>query len=72
MSLPSLVKILCNLTCTNIYKSPEPEPRCPASPSPESLILVPLSTPGGTFTDNFFGLFKTPVPRQLLHGSEII
>ena len=53
------MKILCTLTCTNIYKSPEPEPRCPASPSPESLILVPLSTPGGTFTDNQQP-FRTP------------
>ena len=56
----------------NMYKSPEPADRGPASPSPDNLILVPLSTPGGTFTDSFFVLFKTPVPRQNLQGSEII
>ena len=56
----------------NIYRSPDPADRSPASPSPDNLILVPLSTPGGTFTDNFFVLLRTPVPRQDLHGSEII
>ena len=55
-----------------MYKSPEPAERGPASPSPDNLILVPLSTPGGTLTDNFFVLLRMPVPRQDLQGSDII
>ena len=45
-----------------IYKSPAPDPLAPASPSPDSLIRVPLSTPAGTLTDNFLGLFILPCP----------
>ena len=36
----------------NKYKSPLPAPLDPASPFPESLILVPSSTPLGIVTDN--------------------
>ncbi len=60
ISLPSLSKNLCVLTSINIYKSPGSAPLCPASPSPANLILVPLSTPDGTLTDNFLFLFTLP------------
>ena len=43
-----------------MYKSPADEPLGPASPSPESRIRVPLSTPAGTFTDSFLFLLTRP------------
>ena len=43
-----------------IYKSPAVDPLAPASPSPERRIRVPLSTPAGTFTDNFLFLLTRP------------
>ena len=55
-----------------IYKSPAPDPLAPASPSPDNLIRVPLSTPAGTLTDSFLVLFTLPCPRQGFHGSLIV
>ena len=54
-----------------IYKSPLELPFIPASPFPDSLILVPSSTPFGITTDNFLFNCFFPVPLQLLHGFEI-
>ena len=55
-----------------MYKSPADDPLEPASPSPERRILVPLSTPAGTFTESFLLLFTRPWPLHGLQGSPII
>ena len=39
------------ITEINKYKSPADPPLLPASPLPETLILVPSSTPFGIFTE---------------------
>jgi len=44
----------------------------PALPSPETLNLVPVSTPAGILILNFFLTCFTPFPLQLEHGSDII
>ena len=72
VSFPSLWNNECSFISINIYKSPGDDPLAPASPSPERRILVPLSTPAGTFTDNFLFLLTRPWPLQGLHGSPII
>ena len=53
-----LLKILCDLIDTKIYKSPFPPPFIPASPLPDNLILVPSSTPLGTLVYILFLLFQ--------------
>ena len=70
-SAPSLLKRTCCSSCTNRYRSPLAAPRGPASPSPESLILVPSSTPAGIFTLIVFSLCVLPSPLQELQGSVI-
>ena len=55
-------KILSSCTLTKIYKSPLPAPLCPGSPSPENLILVPVSTPAGIVTEIVFCFLILPVP----------
>ena len=52
----------------NKYKSPLPAPFDPASPLPESLILVPSSTPLGMVTDNLLEACFFPCPPQSVHG----
>ena len=51
-----------------MYRSPDGEPLSPASPSPESLILVPSSTPGGIVTDKVFSFRTRPDPEQDLQA----
>ena len=41
----------------------------PTFPSPETLNLVPVSTPAGILILNFFLTCFTPLPPQLTHGS---
>ena len=52
----------------NKYKSPVVPPLVPASPFPESLILVPSSTPLGIVTDTFFEVCLFPLPLHSTHG----
>ena len=49
-----LSKRISFCTSTKMYKSPFPAPLCPGSPSPEILILVPVSTPAGIVTEIVF------------------
>jgi len=44
----------------------------PTFPSPETLNLVPVSTPAGILILNFFLTCLTPLPPQLAHGSAMI
>ena len=52
----------------NRYKSPFVPPLDPASPFPDSLILVPSSTPLGILTVTFSFPCVFPLPLQFLHG----
>ena len=67
-SFPSLSKIECFPTSIKIYKSPDCPPLIPASPSPASLILVPVSTPGGMLTLSFFDFSTLPCPLHKRQG----
>ena len=44
----------------------------PASPSPVTRSLEPVSTPGGIFTSIFRLLWTLPEPWQVLHGESIM
>ena len=56
----------------NRYKSPLAPPLDPASPFPDSLILVPSSTPFGIFTVTFSLPCTFPLPLQDLQGFPIV
>ena len=56
----------------NKYRSPLDPPLDPASPLPDTLILVPSSTPFGILTVTFSFDCTFPLPLHLLHGSLII
>src|SRR3989338_2874867 len=54
--------------CITIYKSPGLVPFSPASPSPDTLRLVPSSAPAGTLISSFLVFFTTPVPSHNAHS----
>src|SRR5205807_5849487 len=71
-STPRRPKIRCGSTRTRTYRSPEPPPRWPASPRPETLIRCPSFTPGGMRTENCRVRCTLPEPRHVLHGCSTI
>ena len=72
ISSPSLWKNLCGLTLTDTNRSPETPLFGPPSPSPDSLIWSPLSTPAGILTANFLVSCIKPDPLQSGQFSSII
>src|SRR5918998_6834766 len=56
---------------TKIYRSPLAALRTPASPSPDTRMRVPSSTPAGIFTDRLRRLSARPSPPHAWHGSAI-
>lgn len=58
--LPSRSNTSCGKTLIWTNKSPEGPPFIQASPSPESLILSPVSTPAGIFTDKVLRFSTRP------------
>ena len=67
-----LLKMLWLSTEINKYKSPVDPPLLPASPLPETLILVPSSTPLGIFTETLSLLCVLPIPLHCLQGLLIV
>ena len=49
-----------------------PAPLSPGSPSPDILILVPVSTPGGIVTEIVFCFLIFPEPEHFKHGFLIL
>ncbi|EJW92451.1 hypothetical protein EVA_19442 [gut metagenome] len=58
--MPSRSKYLCCLTYRYTYKSPLEPPLEPASPSPATRSLEPLSTPAGILTFSFYFSLQCP------------